>query len=118
MVRDSVWVMTSDVLKPIDLNINGGTPVGHQLQFVPFNTAFGEDQSYGFGGTSLCATNNTAQEGAAFYVVVGSLHPSTQTSSSANSLKNVNAAGIKGSGIPFAGRSYILCPSRRDRLTF
>jgi hypothetical protein len=66
MVRDSVSAMTSDVLKLIDLNLNGDTLVGHQLQFVPFNTAFREDRSYGFGGTSLCATNNTAQEGAAF----------------------------------------------------
>lgn len=70
MARDAVSEMTSDILKTHDLNLNGDTPVGHQTQFIPYNTEWGETQSYGFGGTSLCATNNTAQEGVVFYVVV------------------------------------------------
>lgn len=70
MVRDSVSRMTMDVLKTEDLNLNGDSPIRHTQQFIPFNTSWGEDQSYGFGGTSLCATNNSTLEGAVFYVVV------------------------------------------------
>ena len=68
MVRDSVALMTDDVLKPRDLHLNSDAPVPHQLQFIPFNAAWGESQSTGFGGTSLCHTSDTTA--VVFYVVV------------------------------------------------
>jgi hypothetical protein len=70
MVRNAVSLMTNDPLKPHDLGLNGDSPVSHQLQFVPYNSTWGEDGSYGFGGTSLCATDDAAEEGLVFYLVV------------------------------------------------
>jgi hypothetical protein len=70
LVRDSLSQSTSNPLKVHDLNLNKDTPVAHQYQFVPFNTAFGEDVYTGFGGTSLCESNATAGEAAFFYLVV------------------------------------------------
>ena len=68
MVRDAVSAMTNNPLKVHDLNLNGDKPVAHQKQFVPYNTAWGEKISYGFGGTSLCETG--AGEAAFFYLIV------------------------------------------------
>lgn len=73
MVRDSVALMTDDPLKVQDMNLNDDSPVPHPKQFVPFNEAWGETSSYGFGGTSLVETDHEAAEGAVFYVVVGPL---------------------------------------------
>jgi hypothetical protein len=72
MVRDSLSQMTPNPLKTQDLNLNGNSPVAYQNQFVPFNSSWGEDQSYGFGGTSLCSTFDFPYYGnaAVFYVVV------------------------------------------------
>ena len=73
MVRDAVSAMTSDPLVVHDLNLNNDTPVPHQLQFVPFNSAWGETNVYGFGGTSLCETDATTATAALYYLVVRSL---------------------------------------------
>jgi hypothetical protein len=74
MVRDSISATTDSALKVIDLNLNDDSPVPHQLQFVPFNAAWGEDNTYGFGGTSLVETDATSATGAIFYLVVRSGH--------------------------------------------
>ncbi|OTB10067.1 hypothetical protein K445DRAFT_78519 [Daldinia sp. EC12] len=79
MVRDAVSLMTDDPLVVVDMHLNDDTPVRHQLQFVPFNTAWGEDNTYGFGGTSLFETADGA--GGLFYLV------------------NANDAGLKGAGV-------------------
>ncbi|KAI2633101.1 hypothetical protein GGS26DRAFT_66829 [Hypomontagnella submonticulosa] len=79
MVRDSVSLMTENPLVVKDLHLNSDKPVAHQLQFVPFNEAWGETNLYGFGGTSLVETANGA--GAVFYLV------------------NANEAGLKGAGV-------------------
>ncbi|KAF2233840.1 hypothetical protein EV356DRAFT_515990 [Viridothelium virens] len=81
MVRDSISAMTDNVLETHDLHLNSDTPVAYPLQFVPYNSSWGEDESTGFGGTSLCETNATADEGLIFYAV------------------NENVAGIKGAGV-------------------
>jgi hypothetical protein len=72
MVRDAVSMMTPNALKTHDLNLNQDSPVAHQNQLVPFNSSWGEDQSYGFGGTSLCSTFDFPYYGTAalFYVIV------------------------------------------------
>jgi hypothetical protein len=70
MVRDSVSLLTSDPLTVVDLNLNNDSPVQHQNQFVPYNTAWNETNTYGFGGTSLCETNNATGEGVIYYLVV------------------------------------------------
>lgn len=67
MVRDSLSQCTSDPLTVVDLNLNSG---GRQLQFVPFNSSWGEDNTYGFGGTSLAETSCSDQTAAVFYLVV------------------------------------------------
>jgi hypothetical protein len=63
MVRDAVAAVTDSALKVQDLNLNSDKPVPHPQQFVPFNANWGETNQYGFGGTSLCATNDAKQEG-------------------------------------------------------
>jgi hypothetical protein len=70
IVHDAISRATTDPLKVHDLNLNKDTPVAHQNQFVPYNTAFGENAETGFGGTSLCETNATSGEAAFFYLVV------------------------------------------------
>lgn len=70
MVRDSVSAMTNNALKVHDLNLNSDQPVAHQKQFVPFEASWGEKNTYGFGGTSLCETNSAAGEAAFFYLIV------------------------------------------------
>jgi hypothetical protein len=70
MVRDTVSQMTRDPLKVHDLNLNGDSPVSHQLQFIPFNASWGETNMFGFGGTSLVETDYQSATGAVFYVVV------------------------------------------------
>ena len=76
MVRDSVSAMTSDPLVVHDLNLNNDKPVPHQLQLVPFNSAWGETNVYGFGGTSLCETDVVSATAALFYLVVRPLSSS------------------------------------------
>ncbi|KAF2101021.1 hypothetical protein NA57DRAFT_37277 [Rhizodiscina lignyota] len=87
MVRDSVSLMTEDPLKVHDLFLNDDSPVPHQKQFVPYNASWGEDASWGFGGTSLCETDADAKEAAIFF------------------LRNANDDGLKGAGI---GRVKVL----------
>jgi len=70
MVRNSVSAATDNALIVHDLNLNNDTPVPHQLQFVPYNPRWGEDNTFGFGGTSLVETNYDTAEGALFYLVV------------------------------------------------
>lgn len=83
LVRDSVSVATSNPLLVHDLHLNNDSPVPHQLQLVPFNSSWGETQSTGFGGTSLCETDPTNHPGeAALYYLV-----------------NQNDAGLVGAGV-------------------
>ncbi|KAI0813569.1 hypothetical protein GGR55DRAFT_676501 [Xylaria sp. FL0064] len=56
IVRDTVTLMGSNPLLIQDYHLNGDTPVPHPLQFIPFNEAWGETNTYGFGGTSICET--------------------------------------------------------------
>ncbi|KAI0827819.1 hypothetical protein F5Y06DRAFT_308477 [Hypoxylon sp. FL0890] len=79
MVRDSLSLMTDNPLVVQDMHLNDDSPVRHQLQFVPFNAAWGETNTYGFGGTSLVETADGA--GAVFYLV------------------NANDDGLKGAGV-------------------
>ncbi|ORY61664.1 uncharacterized protein BCR38DRAFT_396713 [Pseudomassariella vexata] len=81
MVRDAVSVVTGDPLKVHDLNLNKDSPVPHQNQFVPFNTAWGETNMFGFGGTSLCEVDYNSATGVVFYLV------------------NANEQGLKGAGV-------------------
>ena len=74
MVRGSVSQITDNPLKVYDLHLNNDSPVPHQQQFVPFNSDWGEDLTYGFGGTSLLETNSTTAHGAIFYLVVSALN--------------------------------------------
>lgn len=74
MVRDSISTATDNPLKVHDLNLNDQTPVAHQNQFVPFNPAWGETSSWGFGGTSICQTSRKNKEAIIFYLRVS---PST-----------------------------------------
>lgn len=71
MVRDAVSAMTNDPLVVHDLNLGDN---GRQLQFIPFNSSWGEKYDTGFGGTSLVETNATTGTGAAFYLVVSIRH--------------------------------------------
>ena len=64
-----------------DLNLNNASPVAHPQQFVPFNSSWGEDSSYGFGGTSLVEVDHATAKGAIFYLV------------------NANVGGLKGAGV-------------------
>ncbi|KAI1374360.1 hypothetical protein F4677DRAFT_461417 [Hypoxylon crocopeplum] len=80
MVRDAISQMTDDPLVVHDMHLNADTPVGHQLQFVPFNAAWGETNTYGFGGTSLVETADGA--GAVFYLV------------NANATNDLKGAGV------------------------
>lgn len=72
MVRDSVSLMTRDPLVVQDLIMNTDSPVAHQLQFVPFNAAWNETNTYGFGGTSICEVDAVSKTGMVFYLVVRS----------------------------------------------
>src|SRR5436309_12735475 len=73
MVRGSVSQTTDNPLEVYDRNLNNEWPVPRQQQFVPFNPSWGEDSTYGFGGTSLIATDSATGSGAIFYVVVRAL---------------------------------------------
>jgi hypothetical protein len=70
MVRDAVSAVTSNPLEVHDLNLNNNSPVPHQNQSIPFVSGWGEEQSTGFGGTSILETNATSGTGAIFYLVV------------------------------------------------
>ncbi|KAH8921194.1 hypothetical protein BT69DRAFT_1244487 [Atractiella rhizophila] len=78
MVRDAVASLSVDGLSATFLQLDGS---GHPKQFVPFNSAWGETNLYGFGGTSLCETNAASSQGAIYYLV------------------NANDAGLKGAGV-------------------
>jgi len=73
MVRGSVSQLTSNPLKVYDLHLNHDSPVPHQQQLIPFNSSWGEDKTYGFGGTSLVETDSATVMGAIFYLVVCAL---------------------------------------------
>ncbi|KAI1073788.1 hypothetical protein F5B20DRAFT_586892 [Whalleya microplaca] len=79
MVRDALSLTTADPLVVHDLHLNADQPVPHQLQLVPWDAAWGEDITFGFGGTSLVETADGA--GAVFYLV------------------NANKDGLRGAGI-------------------
>ncbi|KAI1744697.1 hypothetical protein F4680DRAFT_405760 [Xylaria scruposa] len=79
IVRDTVALMGNNPLSIQDYHLNGDTPVAHPLQFIPFNSAWGETNLYGFGGTSIC--ESTSGVGAVYYLV------------------NANDAGLKGAGV-------------------
>lgn len=69
MVRDSVSLLTDDPLTVVDLNLNDDCPVPHQNQLIPFNEEWGETNQYGFGGTSLCETDEESATAALYYLV-------------------------------------------------
>jgi hypothetical protein len=69
MVRNTISLLTDDVLKPYDLYIDDAEPVPHPRQFFQYNSEWGEHQLTGFGGTSICETDETT--GAVYYAVVG-----------------------------------------------
>jgi hypothetical protein len=71
MVRGSVSQLTDNPLEVYDRNLDYDSPVPRQQQFVPFNPSWGEDSTFGFGGTSLIETDSATASGAIFYVVVG-----------------------------------------------
>ncbi|KAH8705829.1 hypothetical protein BGW36DRAFT_422367 [Talaromyces proteolyticus] len=54
MVRDSIAECTDNALRVNFTQLNEDTPVAHPKQFVPYNEAWGESITTGFGGTSLC----------------------------------------------------------------
>jgi len=82
MVRNSISAATDNALIVHDLHLNDDSPVPHQLQFVPYNPRWGEDKTFGFGGTSLVETFYDKAEGALFYLVVSStLHMSRRQAS-------------------------------------
>ena len=66
MVRDSIARMTNDVLHPVDLNLNAGQ---RPQQLIPFNASWGESVEFGFGGTSICETDASQNQGIVFYAV-------------------------------------------------
>jgi hypothetical protein len=100
MVRGSVSQMTDNPLTVYDLNLNDQSPVPHQLQFIPFNSSWGEDDTYGFGGTSLIEIDSTTASGAIFYLVVrGLILCLLSLRCLQNAIKNGNEAGFKGAGI-------------------
>ena len=68
LVRDSVSALGDDPLSVHDLSLNGDQPVAHPNQFVPFNAAWGETNTVGFGGTSIVETDGGI--GAVYYLVV------------------------------------------------
>ncbi|KAI0133716.1 hypothetical protein BJ170DRAFT_174531 [Xylariales sp. AK1849] len=80
MVRDAVSECTGDPLVVHDLNLN---EQGRQQQFIPFNEIWGENITFGFGGTSLVETDARKTEGAVFYLVNA----------------NEGEGGLKGAGI-------------------
>lgn len=100
MVRDSISLLTEDPLKVVDLNLNDDQPVPHQNQFVPFNPDWGETNTFGFGGTSLCEVDTESGVGAVYYLVVSTLR---QTRMGVQKLltwsQNANEAGLVGAGV-------------------
>ena len=72
MVRDAVSELTDDPLVVHDLHLNDDEPVPHQKQFMPFREAWGETNTFGFGGTSIVETDPATATGALYYLVVWS----------------------------------------------
>lgn len=68
MVRNTISLMTDNVLRPYDLYFDDTTPVARPMQFFTFNEEWGEHMLTGFGGTSICSTGE--QTGAIYYAVV------------------------------------------------
>ena len=77
MVRDSASALGSDPLKVHDLNLNSDSPVAHPNQFVPFDSAWGEDNTTGFGGTSIVEVDASNSVGALYYLIVSPHKPSS-----------------------------------------
>jgi hypothetical protein len=71
MVRDSVSALGANPLVVHDLNLNSDSPVRHPNQLVPFNAAWGETNTVGFGGTSLVETDYDTATAALYYLIVG-----------------------------------------------
>ncbi|KAL3483413.1 hypothetical protein BJX62DRAFT_244908 [Aspergillus germanicus] len=67
MVRDALARLTDDPLMIEWTDLNLDSPITHPKQFVPYNEAWGETTSTGFGGTSLCEIDN--QTALLFYLV-------------------------------------------------
>ncbi|KAI1323883.1 hypothetical protein F5Y16DRAFT_327639 [Xylariaceae sp. FL0255] len=67
LARDTVALMGSNPLSIMDYHLNSDSPVPHPQQFVPYNSDWGENNEFGFGGTSICQTTDTA--GAVYYLV-------------------------------------------------
>ncbi|KAF7563676.1 hypothetical protein G7046_g473 [Stylonectria norvegica] len=74
MVRNSLSTLTDDPLVVHDLHLNDDQPVPHQNQLVPFNEAWGETNTFGFGGTSIVETDAEAGIGALYYLINDSEH--------------------------------------------
>lgn len=70
MVRNALSELTDDPLKVNDLHLNQDQPVAHQNQLLPYNEAWGETNTFGFGGTSIVETVNGSGVGVLFYLVV------------------------------------------------
>ncbi|KAF4975767.1 hypothetical protein FZEAL_7483 [Fusarium zealandicum] len=74
MVRNSLSALTDDPLVVHDLHLNQDEPVPHQQQLVPFNEAWGETNTFGFGGTSIVETDASTATGALYYLVNDAEH--------------------------------------------
>ncbi|KAF9889563.1 hypothetical protein FE257_007273 [Aspergillus nanangensis] len=79
MVRDALARLTDDPLTIEWAALNSDTPIAHPTQFVPYNEAWGETSSTGFGGTSLCQIDD--HTAIVFYLI------------------NNNDAGLGGAGV-------------------
>lgn len=77
MVRDSVAALGDNPLLVHDLNLNNDSPVAHPQQFTPWISWWGEEQSTGFGGTSIVETDWDTATGALYYLIVSFLHTSS-----------------------------------------
>lgn len=71
MVRNTISLMTDDVLHPYDLYHDDTEPVARPLQFFTYKEDWGEHMLTGFGGTSICSTGE--ETGAIYYAVVSLL---------------------------------------------
>lgn len=78
MVRNTISMMTDDVLKPYDLYVDDRKPVPGPRQFFEFVREWGEHLLTGFGGTSICAVDE--KTGAVYYAIVCSIAQFKKTS--------------------------------------
>lgn len=70
MVRNSLSALTENPLVVYDLHLNEDYPVPHQTQLVPFNPHWGENNTYGFGGTGIAEVDACSGTGVLYYLVV------------------------------------------------